>query len=174
MQTGRKIMNLRLDLDITQRDLAEACGITPGALSKIETGSNQPSAAVLRRLARALGVSADYLLDDAAPYPPLAPSITKTGKPGEGRKRVTTRITQEELWLIEDLRRLGDYWREAAFAIPGARVETIRLVRYLLQRDQLTGAREAEDAARRAARKTKGNGKKRKTAGKRKKRAKKR
>ena len=65
METGRKIMNLRLDLGITQRDMAARCRISPGSLSKIETGTNRPSSAALRTIARVLGTSADYLLDEA-------------------------------------------------------------------------------------------------------------
>ena len=151
MDTGRKIMNLRLDRNLTQRDLASACGISPGALSKIETGANNPSAAVLRRLAGALGTAADYLLDDTAPYPPPRSAHPSTTAGGDPNAVVSARITREERWLLEALRELGAYWREAALAIPSARVETIRLVRFLLQRDQMDGAREAEDEARRAA-----------------------
>jgi transcriptional regulator with XRE-family HTH domain len=163
MDTGRKIMNLRLDLNITQRELADACGVTAGALSKIETGANNPSAAVLRRLARALGTAADYLLDETAPYPPPRPGHARRETGHRPADRVTARITRAELWLLEDLDRLGAYWREAAFAIPDARVDTIRLVRYLLQRDQLEGAREAEEAAQRIA----GDGRPRTKAGRR-------
>ncbi len=148
METGRKIMNLRLDLCITQRELASSCGITPGALSKIETGANNPSAVVLKRLAHTLGTATDYLLDERAPYPPPRPARAREAERKDPGDKVTVRITREETWLLDDLKRLGAYWREAAFAIPDARVDTIRLVRFLLQRDQLAGAREAEEAAR--------------------------
>jgi hypothetical protein len=57
---------------------------------------------------------------------------------------------REELWFLEDLRRHGAYWREAALALPAADVETVRLVRYLLQRGQILGANEAEAKAREA------------------------
>jgi transcriptional regulator with XRE-family HTH domain len=153
MNTGRKIMNLRLDLEINQRDLAHACGVTPGALSKIETGANRPSSLVLKRIAAELDTTADYLLDDAAPYPPPRPAQERGRTTARERaERVSARVAREELWLLEDLNRLGAWWREAALAIPGARPETIRLVRYLLQRDQLAGPRAAEDAARKLGR----------------------
>ncbi|HAK96130.1 MAG TPA: hypothetical protein DCM87_14335, partial [Planctomycetes bacterium] len=150
METGRKIMNLRLDLKITQRDMAARCRISPGSLSKIETGTNRPSSSALRTIARVLGTSADYLLDEAAPYPPPRPSARAAADGRDPLQKLRAEITREEMWLLEDLRSRGAYWREAAFALPEADVETIRLVRYLLQRGQFSGAREAETKAREA------------------------
>ena len=151
MQTGRKIMNMRLDKDITQREMARACGISAGGLSKIETGINKPSAPVLRLIARALGTTADYLLDDAATYPPLRPALRARPANEDPDEEVTVKIRRQDHWLLEDLACLGRYWQEAALSLPGARMETIRLVRHLLQRDQLQGAMEAEKEARKAA-----------------------
>jgi len=151
METGRKIMNLRLDLGITQREMASKCRISPGSLSKIETGANHPSSAALRTIAKVLGTSADYLLDETAPYPPPRPPARARGAGNDPLQKVRAEITREESWLLEDLRSCGAYWREAAFALAAADVETIRLVRFLLQRGQFEGAREAEVKAREAA-----------------------
>jgi transcriptional regulator with XRE-family HTH domain len=41
--------------------LARLAGITPSALSQIESGDVQPSLATLRRLARALGLSLELV-----------------------------------------------------------------------------------------------------------------
>ena len=69
MQTGRKIMNLRRDRSISQQDLASYCRITPSALSKIESGQNSPRGGVIFRIAKNLGVTVEYLLDEEIPYP---------------------------------------------------------------------------------------------------------
>ena len=69
MQTGRKILNLRCDRKVSQQDLARSCEITPSALSKIEAGINSPRANILWRIAKKLGVTVEYLLDEAMPYP---------------------------------------------------------------------------------------------------------
>ena len=69
MQTGRKILNLRCDRKISQQDLARACEITPSALSKIEAGINSPRAPIIWRIAKQLGVTVEYLMDESMPYP---------------------------------------------------------------------------------------------------------
>jgi transcriptional regulator with XRE-family HTH domain len=48
---------MRESKGMTQRDLAERAEVTPGYIAQLEMGQKQnPSLAVLRRLARALGV----------------------------------------------------------------------------------------------------------------------
>jgi transcriptional regulator with XRE-family HTH domain len=62
----REFRNL---LGIEQADLAARCGITQSALSRIETGSREPSPRVLRALAGQLGVSLDAISYPAAAVP---------------------------------------------------------------------------------------------------------
>ena len=57
-------MNLRRDRGIWQQDMARICGITPSALSKIEAGINSPGSVIIWRVARVLGVTCEYLLDE--------------------------------------------------------------------------------------------------------------
>lgn len=52
---GEQIRDLRNEAGITQRDLALACGITPGHLSRIERGLAQPSLDVLIAIGACLG-----------------------------------------------------------------------------------------------------------------------
>ncbi len=84
--TDRKILNLHRDLGIEQQELAELAGITPSATSEIERmefGRN-PRAEVLRGVARALWVTADYLLEESAPYPPtVGEDAPKVERPRE-------------------------------------------------------------------------------------------
>ena len=57
---GKRLRQARGGL--TQAELARAAGLTHASISRFENGLNQPVAGTLRRLAAALGVSADYLI----------------------------------------------------------------------------------------------------------------
>jgi transcriptional regulator with XRE-family HTH domain len=59
---GRRIKEAREKLGFNQARLATEADITPAAISQIESGDRTPSTPILRRLATALQVSADYLL----------------------------------------------------------------------------------------------------------------
>jgi len=60
---GERITRLRTEKEITRLDLAVAAGVSQGALQLIEKGATRkPSAAVLDKLAGALGVTAGFLL----------------------------------------------------------------------------------------------------------------
>ena len=61
---GVKIKAERDKAGWTQTELAKRAGITPSALSQIESGERFPSTMVLAKLARALSVSMDYLLGE--------------------------------------------------------------------------------------------------------------
>jgi transcriptional regulator with XRE-family HTH domain len=61
---GVKIKAERDKAGWTQTELAKRAGITPSALSQIESGERFPSTMVLAKLARALSVSIDYLLGE--------------------------------------------------------------------------------------------------------------
>lgn len=55
-QNGKKIVEMRNDLGLTQVALAERCGISQGTLSKIESNSRGMSIGTLVRLSAALDV----------------------------------------------------------------------------------------------------------------------
>lgn len=59
---GKRIMERRKALGLTQENLAEQCGVTPQFVSHAENGSRIMRTENLLRLSSALGVSADYLL----------------------------------------------------------------------------------------------------------------
>ncbi len=133
MDTGRKIMNLRWDRKISQQELARACGITPSALSKIEAGHNSPRAHVLYRIARNLGVTVEYLLERAWPYPYPGYNY-RAGlfeKKEDPQAPVRIEVTREEKAFLEALRNTSQVAREIAMALPEASVETLRLVHFL-------------------------------------------
>lgn len=134
MQTGRKIMNLRRDRSISQQDLARYCNITPSALSKIESGQNSPRGGVIFRIARNLGVTVEYLLDEEIPYPykgliyrQEAGADTSLEAP-----RVRTEISREEKAFLAALAESPDIVRELAYSLPEASPELIRLLHFLI------------------------------------------
>ena len=84
MDLGTKIRHRREQIGLSQADLAQLMHIAQGRISEWESGTrSQMSLKNLRSLARALGVSADYLIgtweDDAEPPPPAAASAPAEG-----------------------------------------------------------------------------------------------
>ncbi len=57
---GARLKRLRLEQGLSQRDLSSP-GVSYAYISRIEAGARTPSVKALRRLARKLGVSAEYL-----------------------------------------------------------------------------------------------------------------
>ena len=62
MTVALRIKNRRLDLKMTQTQLAERAKLTPAAISQFESGARKPSFDTLSSLADALKVTTDYLL----------------------------------------------------------------------------------------------------------------
>ncbi len=69
---GKRIQALRKEREMTQKQLADAVGVTPQAVSKWETDESCPDITALPLLAGALGVSVDALLGGSAPEQPEA------------------------------------------------------------------------------------------------------
>jgi len=61
MTIGKRIRERRLELKLTQEDLARALHLTPQHISGIEQDKRTPSLTSLARLAEELGVTVDYL-----------------------------------------------------------------------------------------------------------------
>jgi transcriptional regulator with XRE-family HTH domain len=139
MQTGRKILNLRCDRKISQQDLARACEITPSALSKIEAGINSPRASVIWRIARNLGVTVEYLLDEEMPYPFDGYRYRQDLflKDEDPQAMVRMEVTREEKNFLEALRKASQVARDIAFAMPEVSVETLRLLHFLLHHTKI-------------------------------------
>lgn len=64
MTTGELLKKQRLDKGLTLEAVALEAGTDPGNLSRIERDVQQPSAALLKRLATALGLSPTLLYAD--------------------------------------------------------------------------------------------------------------
>jgi len=88
---GERVRLRRQALGMTQDQLEAASGVPQGSISRIERGTAESiQANTLVGFARALGVSADYLLglEDAAPAEPRAASA-----PAGARRRRTAART---------------------------------------------------------------------------------
>lgn len=64
MSLGEKVRQTREKLGMNQKQLAEASGITQATISRIESGQvKELKSEALKRLAKALGITVDYLVD---------------------------------------------------------------------------------------------------------------
>lgn len=62
VEFGNRLRQLRKERKLTQQQLAELIGVKNSVISFYEVGERVPSPEVLRKLALALHVTADYLL----------------------------------------------------------------------------------------------------------------
>lgn len=62
--TGATIKRLRLEKGLTQEQLATIAQLSQPTLSQYESGRVTPSLQAAKRIARALGVSLDSLIDE--------------------------------------------------------------------------------------------------------------
>lgn len=60
-----RLKALRKQKDFSQQELAEKAGVHYTHIGRYERGQSKPTTETLRRLAEALGVSLDYLVDGA-------------------------------------------------------------------------------------------------------------
>lgn len=59
---GEKLKSLRIEKNLTQKQVADRVGVAISAISSYESGTRYPSYEVLIKLARIYHVSTDYLL----------------------------------------------------------------------------------------------------------------
>jgi transcriptional regulator with XRE-family HTH domain len=92
---GRRLREFREASDLSLRELARRLGISPSAISQIETGKSLPSVSTLYAIVSELGMSLDELFSDGGPNgpavagPPAPARVTRARKPasadGDGR-----------------------------------------------------------------------------------------
>ncbi|MBC2724061.1 helix-turn-helix domain-containing protein [Desulfosporosinus sp.] len=61
---GEKVKEAREIMDMSQATLGEKVGVSQRSITAYETGNAKPRGGTVRKLARALNVSTDYLLND--------------------------------------------------------------------------------------------------------------
>lgn len=64
LTTGEKIKHLRLERNLTQKALANKCGMYESQIRKYETGKANPKIETLQKIAKALNVSINELRSD--------------------------------------------------------------------------------------------------------------
>lgn len=62
MSISKILFELRSEQGISQKQLAEAIGVSQSTIAKIEVNRNEATASTVRKLAKYFQVSADYLL----------------------------------------------------------------------------------------------------------------
>ena len=56
------LKDLRKENELTQKELAKACNLSPQCISSLEKGINSPTATTLNAIAEYFGVTVDYLI----------------------------------------------------------------------------------------------------------------
>ena len=64
MSVGEKIKQLMETCNLTQKELADKCDLTEGAISKYVNGERTPRVEVLIKMTKKLEISPDYFMDD--------------------------------------------------------------------------------------------------------------
>lgn len=73
---GKRIRNLLIENNITQKDLAERIGLTQATLSRNINGVHEPRADVIKQIADYFKVSVDYILGNTTERKPQNEQIT--------------------------------------------------------------------------------------------------
>lgn len=76
-KTGALIRRLRLEQNLTQKQLAEQIGVSPKAVSKWENGLGCPDVSLLHDLSNTLGIQIEGLLDGGLAENSLVPGNMK-------------------------------------------------------------------------------------------------
>jgi len=97
MSIGRRIRKRRQILEMTQKELAEAIGVTPQHISAIEQDKRDPSLSSLTKLAEELGVTIDYLVTGKESV------ITDTIPAIKGDKKLKLKAKKALTALIQEL-----------------------------------------------------------------------
>ena len=118
------LRRIRRLADLSQRELAEACGISQSSVAKAETGRRGLTVAVLVRLAALAGLRLALL--DAAGHevPPMAADAVRDGANRRFPAHLDTRFGDEDWWhgperysrvqpwyTFDRLRHTRDHWR---------------------------------------------------------------
>ena len=105
---GRRIRNLREGRGWNQARLAREAGLTPSAVSRVESGKRQAVLSeTLRKIAGALGVSVDYLQGSDVPEPTdrelvaILEQARAADLPADARAAIKSYLR----YVLEDVRR---------------------------------------------------------------------
>ena len=96
MSLAKKMIELRKQNGLSQRDLADRLGVSRQAISRWETGAVQPLADSVKSLAQVFQVSTDYLLNDDLDTPTPPP----TAQPAPTPQKEPTPARKHRKWLL--------------------------------------------------------------------------
>ena len=110
----RKLRRLRAEKGLTMDALEERTGVSKRTISELERGMRAPQALTLAKLAAALGVDIDDLLEDEAPKVPAPPPLELEEQRG-GEEEWREKYAEA---LMEQLEEEGEYLGERIKSSP--------------------------------------------------------
>ena len=88
---------LRVERGVSQKELAEAIGVSQSTIAKIEVGRNEATASTIRKLASYFNISTDYLLEFEDDF----------GVRVDDKKKKPDALSAEERRLLEEYREIN-------------------------------------------------------------------
>ena len=88
---------LRVERGVSQKELAEAIGVSQSTIAKIEVGRNEATASTIRKLASYFNISTDYLLEFEDDF----------GVRVDDKKKKPDALSAEERRLLEGYREIN-------------------------------------------------------------------
>lgn len=92
MSFANRIKQLRIDNNLTQKDIADALGMTPTGISYWESGYAVPNYETLKKLANFFNVSMDFLTGNESNKDENDVLFRKIGKVDKNKKDLLMRI----------------------------------------------------------------------------------
>ena len=92
MSFANRIKQLRIDNNLTQKDIAEKLGMTPTGISYWESGNAVPNYETLKKLADLFNVSIDFLIGNEKTNDENDVLFRKIGKVDVEKKELLMRI----------------------------------------------------------------------------------
>lgn len=99
LKIGAHIRATRVRRGMKQSELAVRTGLQPSAISQFETGQRDPSPENLRKVAKALDVSTDYLLTGHEPLSAPGPQL-------QAVVRYAQSMSRDDLEMLRDFAEL--------------------------------------------------------------------
>lgn len=115
---GKQIQKYRKEKRLTQRELAEKCGVATGTIQQYELGKRQPRLEQLRVISNALGIALYRLTDgDYSSFSPeeLQNDFLKAAiQLDDFHEMIAAKALEEEKVLLSDFRILNEKGRKEA------------------------------------------------------------
>ena len=96
---GKRIRKYRWEQNISQEQLADLIGVSTTHMSHIETGATKLSLSVFVKIAKALKIPSDSLLQEETIYNPL--SATELSSASEKQNRILSELTRAAKKILE-------------------------------------------------------------------------